>query len=129
MRKHKKYEYSDKIYSGERYFGDGDSISDLLNELEDKKEIETQTIKIYNVKGCDGYYTDDEIDGLLEKLVECEIIEESKVGDKEDLGEELCLYCPATEHGENKVNTNPYNLCEGRYCDIAYTYYLEEQED
>ena len=40
MRKCKKYEYEGKIYSEEKYFGDGNSISDLLYDLEKNKEIE-----------------------------------------------------------------------------------------
>jgi hypothetical protein len=47
----------------------------------------------------------------------------------EELGEELCQYCRFTEYGERKANTNPHNLCEGRFCDEAYEYYLEAMKE
>ncbi|QUH21450.1 hypothetical protein [Alkaliphilus sp. B6464] len=48
---------------------------------------------------------------------------------REELEEELCDYCPWTEFGTQKVNTGPWNLCEGTRCDQAYENYLEEVED
>ena len=74
MRKCKKYEYEGKIYSEEKYFGDGNSISDLLYDLEKNKEIEKTTVTIYNIKGSDNYYNDDEIKEFLELLADYEII-------------------------------------------------------
>ena len=78
MRKCKRYEYENKIYSEERYFGDGDSINDLLYKLEENKEIEKTIVTIYNIKGSDSYYNDDELDEFLELLTDYEIIEEIK---------------------------------------------------
>lgn len=72
------YKYNSKNYSRERYFGDGDSINDLLYDLEKNKEIERTTMTIYNIKGSDNYYNDDEIDEFLELLTDYEIIEEIK---------------------------------------------------
>ena len=46
----------------------------------------------------------------------------------QELGEELCLYCPCTEFGLTKVSTGPWNLCEGRSCDEAYENYCYETE-
>ena len=47
----------------------------------------------------------------------------------EELGEDLCKYCSYTEYGIKKVNTGPWNLCEGSYCKEAYERYCEEQEE
>jgi hypothetical protein len=41
---------------------------------------------------------------------------------------EICKYCEFTRHGES-VNTNQFNLCEGRRCPRAYEGYLEECEE
>lgn len=43
----------------------------------------------------------------------------------EQMEDDLCNYCECTEFGSCKVNTSPYNLCEGRYCEKAYNYYLD----
>lgn len=48
---------------------------------------------------------------------------------QEELGEELCEYCPYTDYGSIPVGTGPWNLCEGVCCDEAYENYLEEFED
>jgi hypothetical protein len=54
---------------------------------------------------------------------------------KEDLNEELCKYCRATEYGEDmtaqQVKGTPtgYTCCEGAYCDEAYEKYLDEYLD
>lgn len=48
---------------------------------------------------------------------------------KEELGEELCRYCPYTDYGWAKVNTGPWNLCEGRCCEEAYENYLKEANE
>lgn len=44
----------------------------------------------------------------------------------EELRLELCNYCDWNIEG--RVNTNQFNLCEGRNCDKAYENYLEEEE-
>lgn len=49
--------------------------------------------------------------------------------DMEELDDHLCEYCPCTEFGHVKVNTAPWNLCEGCRCDVAYENYLDEFED
>ncbi|SNS20983.1 hypothetical protein SAMN05446037_100635 [Anaerovirgula multivorans] len=51
-----------------------------------------------------------------------------------DLAEEeiICEYCICTDYGRARVNTGPWNLCEGRACDEAYENYLAnvgEDED
>jgi len=43
----------------------------------------------------------------------------------EQMEDELCDYCECTEFGSCKVNTSPYNLCEGAWCDKAYDNYLD----
>ena len=49
---------------------------------------------------------------------------------KENLGEELCRYCPLEEEEKGIHSTpNGYYSCEGTHCDIACEYYLEEHED
>lgn len=48
---------------------------------------------------------------------------------KEELAEDLCRYCPCTEFGFQRINTGPWNMCEGGYCDDAYANYLEERDD
>ncbi len=53
---------------------EGLTIGRLLGELENDNQIEKQILTVYNIKGCDGYYTDDEIDLLLDDLLENEII-------------------------------------------------------
>lgn len=67
------------IYKGEEYHtdilkGDYDTL-DLLIDLEEDGEIESQTTTVYNVKNCDGYYEDNEIDDFLENLADMGIIE------------------------------------------------------
>lgn len=51
----------------------------------------------------------------------------------EELGDDLCNYCPMTDCGSYSVNTSHFNLCEGRSCEEAYECYeeefLEEQEE
>lgn len=47
----------------------------------------------------------------------------------EELDTDLCEYCPRTDFGDVKVNTGPWNLCEGCACDIAYDYYLDNYYD
>jgi hypothetical protein len=42
----------------------------------------------------------------------------------EELGDELCEHCPK----KSDVNTNQYNLCEGRWCGDAYQNYLDNFE-
>jgi len=46
----------------------------------------------------------------------------------EDMQEELCEYCEFTRDGQS-VNTNQFNLCEGRSCPQAYERYLKEYEE
>lgn len=43
----------------------------------------------------------------------------------EKMEDELCEYCECTEFGSCKVNTGPYNFCEGAWCDKAYDNYLD----
>jgi hypothetical protein len=53
----------------------------------------------------------------------------------EELDDELCRYCHCTEYGSNmeapKIKGTPsgYSSCEGAYCNDAYDYYLEHQEE
>ncbi|MGX8833983.1 hypothetical protein ACWG0P_07195 [Amedibacillus sp. YH-ame6] len=47
----------------------------------------------------------------------------------EELDGELCKYCPCTDYGFEKINTGPWNLCEGCACDKAYEKYLEDNQD
>lgn len=42
--------------------------------------------------------------------------------------DELCGFCPCTDFGMNKVNTNQFNQCEGVNCQEAKRVYLEEWE-
>lgn len=78
MKYKRSYGYKEKVYNESYFSGYENNIADLLNDLEDEGEIETTTLKLYNVKGCNGYYTDDEIDEFLEELVDMEIIEDLK---------------------------------------------------
>ena len=48
-----------------------------------------------------------------------------KIKTKEELEEELCEYCPCTDYGNVKINTNQHNLCHGDRCDDAYENYKE----
>lgn len=50
---------------------------------------------------------------------------------KEELSdtEEICQNCPLTDYGLEKINTAPYNLCEGICCDKAYENYLDDFEE
>lgn len=50
---------------------------------------------------------------------------------KEELGDELCKYCLNTECGELSCIGTPdgYILCEGEWCDEAYSSYLEKEEE
>jgi len=43
-----------------------------------------------------------------------------------ELEEDLCDYCECTEFGETKINTAPYDMCFGGYCDQAYENYLDD---
>ena len=45
-----------------------------------------------------------------------------------ELEDELCSYCYATDYGEHAevVTPNGYYACEGRFCEEAYTEYLEQ---
>lgn len=45
------------------------------------------------------------------------------------LSEELCDHCFCTEWGTQKINTAPWNLCEGAYCDETALDYLTELEE
>ena len=29
----------------------------------------------------------------------------------------ICKFCPCTDYGDSNVNTGPWNLCEGRFCE------------
>lgn len=51
------------------------NIYDLLLGLESDGEIETKRLEVYNIEGCSGVYTEDEIDELLNDLVDIGIIE------------------------------------------------------
>lgn len=53
--------------------------------------------------------------------------EEIEIKTADQLGDELCYYCPLTERGTQSVNTSPFDLCEGRKCSEAYERYIEEQ--
>lgn len=64
----------DNIKIAGKLMYEGRTISALLGKLEDDKEIEIQVLTVYNIKGCDSHYTDDEIDLLLEDLLENEVI-------------------------------------------------------
>lgn len=64
----------DSIHIAGKLIYESRSIGKLLGELEGDNQIEIQTRTIYNIKGCDGYYTDDEIDLLIDDLLENEII-------------------------------------------------------
>ena len=77
------YKYKDKEYQlfnknniniASMLIADGRTVGALLNKLEDDGEIEKKVITVYNLKFGDGYYTDDEIDLLLDDLLENEII-------------------------------------------------------
>jgi len=43
-----------------------------------------------------------------------------------ELDIKLCKFCIATDFGLRKVNTGPHDLCEGRFCEEAYSNYLED---
>ena len=47
----------------------------------------------------------------------------------EDLDEELCNHCSATDYGEKKEYHTPSGvyMCEGRWCDDAYQAYLDDE--
>lgn len=48
---------------------------------------------------------------------------------KEDLGEELCNYCPLEEYEKGTQGIpSGYTSCEGCRCEEAYQIYLEEIE-
>ena len=46
----------------------------------------------------------------------------------EELEDDLCNYCSATDYGEHKGYGTPngYVSCEGRFCDKAYQKYLDD---
>lgn len=50
--------------------------------------------------------------------------------DKEDLGDDLCKFCPL-EDWEKGCHGIPsgYISCEGRSCEEAYEYYLEDFDE
>lgn len=52
--------------------------------------------------------------------------EPEKIKTCDELGDELCFYCPLTDWGTQAVNTCAMTLCEGRKCSEAYECYLEE---
>ena len=64
----------DNVHIAGKLIYEGMTIGRLLGELESDNQIEKQILTVYNIKGCDGYYTDDEIDLLLDDLLENEII-------------------------------------------------------
>lgn len=64
----------DNVHIAGKLIYEGETIGTLLGKLEDDKQIEKQTITVYNIKGCDCHYTDDEIDLLIDDLLENEII-------------------------------------------------------
>lgn len=74
-----KYKYRGKIYSEEFSFKNKD-VFNLLLDLEEQNDIEVIRIEVYNIKNCDGYYTDEEIDEFLEELSDMDIIE--KMGEE-----------------------------------------------
>lgn len=48
---------------------------------------------------------------------------------QDELGENLCTFCRCTDYGSAKINTGPWNLCEGCACEEAYENYLENHEE
>ena len=49
--------------------------------------------------------------------------EEIELKSIKELDDELCNYCEWNLNGN--INTNQFNMCEGRNCKNAYNYYLE----
>jgi len=47
---------------------------------------------------------------------------------KEELGNELCKYCPLDDEdkGTHNYSNLPYFCSESGYCDTAYSYYQDE---
>ena len=47
----------------------------------------------------------------------------------EELDEQLCQYCRRTDYGEHRSSSTPngYWSCEGKWCDEAYTEYLDSE--
>lgn len=43
--------------------------------------------------------------------------------------EKLCDFCDATEFGKTVINTGPWNICEGRFCDSATENYIHSIEE
>lgn len=52
----------------------------------------------------------------------------AKAPEMNDLDEELCSYCAATDYGEHREYHTPDGvyMCEGRHCSEAYDEFLEE---
>lgn len=46
-----------------------------------------------------------------------------------DYPSEICLYCGYTDYGFAPINTGPWNLCEGRWCEEAYIKWQEDNSD
>lgn len=48
----------------------------------------------------------------------------------EELGEDLCEYCPLEENerGARSTPSGTYAGCEGSHCKEAYQYYIEGEE-
>ena len=47
----------------------------------------------------------------------------------EELDEDLCSHCSATDYGDKKSYSSPsgVHMCDGRWCDEAYQAYLDEE--
>jgi len=49
-----------------------------------------------------------------------------------DDGESLCKYCAYTQYGEYSnscVTPHGFVSCEGNFCEDAYSYYVDDQEN
>lgn len=64
----------DNVHIAGKLIYEGRTVGALLDQLEADKQIERQTITVYNLKYSDSYYNDDEIDLLLDDLFENEVI-------------------------------------------------------
>lgn len=65
--------------------------------------------------------------GKQNKAYDKALDEQSNIKTCDELGDELCDYCPLTRSGDS-VNTNQYNLCEVCKCSEAYDNYLDENK-
>lgn len=86
-----------------------------------------KTLRAKNIS--DSHHWSEHIPTYLKALKETQKVFENVLAEELCNREVLCDCCPCTEYGSVKVNTSPYDLCEGCRCSQALENYLDEVDD